>query len=71
MWNSNSVFNTLTPDEKYFLCNPENLRQPIEVQLSKELKIFSNFLLYSWNIHLVSNISRKRMSLIAYAFPKL
>ena len=35
--------NRLTPDKKYFLCNSENLPEPIEMQLSKKIKIFSEF----------------------------
>ena len=35
--------NTLTPDEKYFLCKRQRLPQPIQMQLSKKLKIFSQF----------------------------
>ena len=30
----------LTPDENYFLGNKENLQQPIQVKLSKKLKVF-------------------------------
>ena len=32
--------NTLSADEKYFLCNTENLPEPIQMELSKKLKIF-------------------------------
>ena len=32
-------FNTLTADDKYSCCNSKNLRQPIEMQLSKKEKI--------------------------------
>ena len=35
--------NTLTPVEKYFLSDKENLRQPIQIKLSKKLKICSQF----------------------------
>ena len=28
--------NTLTADDKYFLCNRENLRQPVQMQLSQK-----------------------------------
>ena len=35
--------NTLTPDKKYFPGNRENLRQPIQMKLSKKLKIFCQF----------------------------
>ena len=35
---------TLTADDKYSLRNSENLRQPIKMQLSKNLKTFSQYL---------------------------
>ena len=35
--------NTLTPDDKYSLRNSEFLLQPIEMQLSKKQKTFSQF----------------------------
>ena len=34
---------TLPPDEKYFPVNRENLPQPIQMKLSKKLKIFPDF----------------------------
>ena len=35
--------NTLTPDDKYSLCNSEYLSQRIQMQLSKKRKTFSHF----------------------------
>ena len=35
--------NTLTADDKYFLRNRKNLPQPIQQQLSKKQKFFSQF----------------------------
>ena len=35
--------NTLTADDKYSLGKGENLRQPIEMQLSKKQETFSEF----------------------------
>ena len=35
--------NTLTADDKYSLCNRENLLQSIQMQLSKEQKVFSQY----------------------------
>ena len=35
--------NTLTTDDKYSLCNRENLWQTIQMQLSKKQKTFSRF----------------------------
>ena len=33
--------NTLTVDEKHYLLNKENLMQPVQMQLSKKQKTFS------------------------------
>ena len=33
--------NTLTVDDEYFLCNSENLKHPIQMQLSEKQKTFS------------------------------
>ena len=35
--------NTLTPDEKQFFCNGENLPQPIQMKLFKKVKFFCQF----------------------------
>ena len=35
---------TLTVDDNSFLCNSENLSQPIHVQLSEKRKTFSQFI---------------------------
>ena len=37
------MFNTMTPDEKYFPRNRENLLEAIQIQLSNKLKIFPQF----------------------------
>ena len=34
-------FNTLTVDEKHYLLNRDNLTQPIQIQLSRKQKTFS------------------------------
>ena len=71
MWDLETVANTLTPDDKDSLDNAEMLKEKIQIQLSKELKIFLNFSLHFWRLHLIFNISEKKLSLIAYVFPKL
>ena len=38
-----TLVNTLTPDGNYFLCNRENSRQPIEMELTNKLKNYSQF----------------------------
>ena len=35
--------NTLAVNDKYFLCNSENFRQPIQMQLSKKQKTSFSF----------------------------
>ena len=37
------IVNTLTVDDYHYLLNRENSKQPIQVQLSKKLKAFSEF----------------------------
>ena len=34
--------NTVSADEKYFLCNSENLRELIQIQLPKKTFFFTN-----------------------------
>ena len=63
--------NMLTGDHKYSLCNRENLQQFIQMHLSKKQKVISDFVLYYWNLHETLNILEKKMTLIAYVFPKL
>ena len=42
IWEILGLFvNTLTADGKYSLCNRENLPQPIQMQLSKKQRTFS------------------------------
>ena len=64
--------NTLAADEmKYSLRNCENLRQPIQMQLSKKNQLILTFLHHFSNLHQISNILKKKMTLIAYVFSKL
>ena len=62
--------NTLTVDEMYSLRNRGNLRQPIQMKLSKKQITFSPFLAprlkSTWNL----KHFEKKMVLIAYVFPK-
>ena len=53
--------NTFTPDDKYSLGNKEILLQPIQFQLSKELKIFSHFFTHFWSLYLILNISNQKV----------
>ena len=47
-------------------------KELIQMQLSKKLNNFCHFFfLYFWNLHHILNILKKKVNLIAYAFPKL
>ena len=37
------IVNALTADDKHYLLNRDNLRQPIQMQLSQKQKNFSEF----------------------------
>ena len=41
--NPKAFFNTLTVNDKQYLLNRDNLRQPIQMQLSEKQKTFSEF----------------------------
>ena len=41
--NPKIVVNTLTVDEKHYLLNKQNLKEPIQIQLSRKQKTFSEF----------------------------
>ena len=43
----------------------------IQMHLAQKQKIFSNFFLDFSNLHLIPNIFKKKMTLIAYVFLKL
>ena len=60
--------NTLTADDKYALCNRNNLLQPIQVKLSKNQKIYCPF--FAVYLQSASNF-KKKITLIGYVFPKL
>ena len=52
--------NILTIGDKYSLQNKENLRQPIQMQISKKQKKFLNFLLYFWNLSQILDNSKEK-----------
>ena len=62
--------NTLTADNKYFLCNEKSLPQPIQMHLSKK-KLSLNILDSFRNLHHILIIFKKKMAMIAHLFPKL
>ena len=63
--------NTLSADGKYSLFNRDNLTQPIQMQLSRKQKTFSEF--FCAFLKSSSNFEHfeKKMTLIADVFPKL
>ena len=62
---------TLSPDGKYSLLNRDNLTQPIQMQLSRKQKSFSDFfsafLKSNWHFGCL----KEKMTLIGDVFPKL
>ena len=64
--------NTVTADDKYFLCKSENLyRNQFKCKYLRNKKNFPNVLLHFWNLNQILNILIQTMNLIAYVFPKL
>ena len=61
---------TLTADDKYSLCNRENLQQKIQVHLSKKKRFFRIFCSSSVTYIILAIFSNK-MTLLAYLFSKL
>ena len=63
--------NTLPADDRYSFRNSENLRQLIEIQLSKKQKKFSQ--LFASLLKSKSNFEsfENKKTLIRYVFPKL
>ena len=66
-----TFFNTLILDDKYSLGNRENLGNQFKCDYLKNYKFLLNFLLHFSNLHLTSNMSNKKMSLIVHVFAKL
>ena len=64
-------FNTLTADDKYSLINRDKLMQTIQMHLSQKQKIFSHFFSAFFESALNFKHFQKKMTLIAYVFPKL
>ena len=53
------------------LPHRDNLMQPIQMQLSQKRKTFCSFILHFRNLLYILDIFRKKMTLIAYLFPRL
>ena len=54
------LVNTLTANGKYLVQDCENLRLPIQMQLSQKRKSFLNFLFHFWNLNQILNILKKK-----------
>ena len=71
-WNFFSrFFNTLTAGDKYSFISRDNWMQTIQMHLSLKQKIFSEFFSAFFESALNFGHFQKKMTLIAYVFPKL
>ena len=63
--------NTLTADDRYSLISKNNWMQTIQMHLSQKPKIFSELFCAFFEFVLNFEQFQKKMTLIAYVFPKL
>ena len=71
-WNVLGLFiNTLTADEKYSHISKDNWMQTIQRNLSQKQNVFYQFLSAFFEYALNFKYFRKKMTLLAYVFPKL
>ena len=63
--------NTLTANDKYSLNSKEKWMQTIQMHLSQKRNIFSEFFSAVFESPLNFEYFQKKMTLIAYVFPKL
>ena len=63
--------NTFTANDKYSLISKDKWMQTIQMRLSEKQKIFSEFFSVFFESALNFEYFQKKMSLIAYVFPKL
>ena len=68
---SGLFINTLRSDHKYFVCNSENLRQAIQIQLFKKQKTCSKSIASVMKFTFNFKYFEKERNLIAYVFPNL
>ena len=66
----NRFFNTFTADDKYSLISRDNWMQTIQMNLSQKQKLFSKFSAAFFEFALNFEHFQKKMTLIAYVFPK-
>ena len=71
-WNFFSRFlNTLTTGDNYSLLSRDNWMQTIHMHLSQKQNVFSQFFAAFFKLALNFEHLQKKMTLIAYVFPKL
>ena len=63
--------NIFTADYKYCLLNRDNLREPIQTELSKKQKTFSQFVAAFLKYRLNFEQFLRKMTFITDVFPKL
>ena len=63
--------NTLTAADKYSLISRDNWMQTIQIHLSQKQKTFSEFFSGFFQSALNLEYFQKKMTLIAYVYPKL
>ena len=63
--------NTLTDDDRYSLISKNKWMETIQMHLSQKPKIFSEFVFAFFGYVLNFEHFQKKMTLIAYVFPKL
>ena len=63
--------NTLTANDKYSLISKDKWMQTIQMHLSQKQKIFSQFIHAFFETALKFEHFQKKMTLIAYVFPKI
>ena len=64
-------FNTLTADDKYSLIIRDNWTKTIKMNLSQKQNVFSEFFATFFEFALNFKHFEKKMTVIAYVFPKL
>ena len=64
-------FNTFTSDDKYSVISRDNWMQTIQKHLSQKRNIFSHFFPAFFESALNFDHFQKKMTLMAYVFPKL
>ena len=62
--------NPLAGNYEYSCSNRENLQLPTQINFLKSRKDFPLFCLNFWNLHEISNMLKKNMSLIVQVFLK-